>query len=233
MELPHHLATLWEADKKRIPSRPYQRDWDFGSPYLHPSGRVWVSFRHDHWHLVEPHSQAAQYFRHRRRIYPWMDAELQRSLQRHLDDRWQELGELAPEAEAALSFAYREHEEDAEISTRWVRPESLQNLQEEVYMRTVREYMRTMSQRDRNGELPHALQFADSDTLFLTDGHHRCYAHRLLNRPIRVEVYKFPQTLTQLMGIIPIDEEEADNIDAVLADVLEEALAILREKVPA
>jgi hypothetical protein len=230
MALPSYLAVLWREDLKRYPPRPYKRTWGFHGLYIHPSGRVWVSFKHDQWHLVDRDSDDARYFIHRRRLYDWMDAEMQRSMQRHLDDRWQTLGALTTEAEVALRFAYQDRFHEAEISARWVRPESLQNTQEEVHMRRVRDYMHTMSQRDKNGDLPQALQFSDSDTLFLTDGHHRCYAHRLLNRTMQVQVYRFPVTLKSLMPIVPMD---VDEMDAILADVLEEALSILRERVPA
>lgn len=99
--------------------------------------------------------------------------------------------------------------------------------QSQVSSKIVAEYMASGKMRDVNGLLPCVIQFADDPALYLINGHHRWMAQRRLGETVMaVDYIACPQTLAQARGIIEQDEDADEDF---LADVLQEALAILNE----
>jgi hypothetical protein len=91
-------------------------------------------------------------------------------------------------------------------------------------------------QRQRDGlfnipwEPASGIRFAGSDTVFLTDGHHRYMAAEDYNlASLDVDIADFALTFEQALQAVP--DDDTDYIS--LADVMDEVYAILNEKVSA
>jgi hypothetical protein len=75
-----------------------------------------------------------------------------------------------------------------------------------------------------------ALRFAGDSRVYLIDGHHRYMAAQEVNAEwMSVKVSPFDETFEQACGMIEFEDDNTDY--TFLADVLEEALAILAEGV--
>lgn len=69
-----------------------------------------------------------------------------------------------------------------------------------VLKRVVAHYITKKRLTDDSGRLPHGIRFADSDAVYLTDGHHRLEAARRLGRThLRMIVETYPLSLEKAM----------------------------------
>lgn len=69
-----------------------------------------------------------------------------------------------------------------------------------VLKRVVAHYITKKRLTDDSGRLPHGIRFADSDAVYLTDGHHRLEAaRRLVRTHLRMIVETYPVSLEKAL----------------------------------
>lgn len=110
---------------------------------------------------------------------------------------------------------------------RFVRLTNLVPTQGAVYADIVRKYRVSHEFRDSNGHLLRGVEFRDDERVFIVNGHHRREAARFNGyAAVPVIVHEVDMLLSDArLDVVPDDEID----EGFLADVLEEALAILNE----